>query len=223
MNIHLTEEQKIKLSGSGAVYKIMKEILLREEILDQEKEHFWMLGLARSGQLQYVELVSMGSVKSVTVEPMNVFRLAVMKGSVSVIMVHNHPGGDLDPSFEDKDLTDNLIQVGNILNIQVLDHLIITNKKYISFKDAGIMDELEASTKFVPPFMLAERIRKEEKKIREEVAKQNLDKGIKKGKKERNIEIAKEMLKEGLPIELIIKLTGLTKKEVEKMKNDAST
>ena len=168
MTIELTDQQKIKLINSDDVYSVMQEILLREEKIDQEKEHFWMIGLAQNSRMQYIELVSMGSVKATTVEPMNVFRWAVMKGSVKVIMANNHPSGELKPSEADKDITDRLIQVGLILNIQVIDHMIISVKSYMSFADIGLLAELEKSTKWVPQFELIERIRKEEKKIRED-------------------------------------------------------
>ena len=227
MAIKLTSKHKIKLLNSNDVYRVMQDILLREDKIDQEKEHFWMIGLALNNGLQYIEQVSMGSVKSTLVEPMNVFRIAVMKGSVSVIIVHNHPSGELKPSADDKDVTDRLIQVGRILNISVIDHLIITKNSFLSFTDFGLIEELKQSTKWVPQFELIERIRKEEKKIRLEMvkiaSKESLEKGLKTGKKEglkegekkKAIEIALNALKKGLSIDVIIELTGLTKKEIE--------
>jgi DNA repair protein RadC len=152
MTIKLSEEQKRKLSNSNDVYSIMQEILLREEKIDQEKEHFWMIGLNPVNRILYIELVSMGSVRATTVEPMNVFRIAVLKGAVNVIMVHNHPSGQVMPSEQDKDLTDRLIQVGRILNILVSDHIIISLKSYFSFANIGLMGELAQSTKWVPEF-----------------------------------------------------------------------
>ena len=210
MTIDLTEEQKIKLINSDDVYSVMQEILLREEKIDQEKEHFWMIGLAQNNRMQYIELVSMGSVNATTVEPMNVYRVAVLKGAVNVIMVHNHPSGELKPSDEDKDLTDRLIQVGRILNIKVIDHLVISVKSYLSFSDTGLLAELEQSTKWIPQFELIERIKKEEKKIREEAVKIEKEKTLQK--------VAKVGLKKGLSIDMISKLTGLTKAEIEKLK-----
>jgi DNA repair protein RadC len=192
----------------------MQEILLREEKIDQEKEHFWMIGLAQNCRMQYIELVSMGSVKATTIEPMNVFRWAVMKGSVKVILAHNHPSGELKPSDADKDIIDRLIQVGLILNIQVIDHMIISVKSYLSFADIGLLAELEKSTKWVPQYQLIERIKKEEQKIRDQAVKEAEEKGEKK----KAIEMANNSLKEGLPFELIAKLTGLTKEEIEKIK-----
>jgi len=242
MTIELTDEQKIKLLNSDDVYSVMQEILLREEKIDQEKEHFWMIGLAQNNRIQYIELVSMGSVNSTTVEPMNVFRIAVMKGSVNVIMVHNHPSGELKPSEKDKDLTDRLIQVGRILNIHVIDHLIISTEAYLSFSDIGLLFVLEQSTKWVPQFELIERIQREEKKIRMEAVKAAEKKGIEKGKKEGKkvgliegkekgikegkkvgIEtglkkVAKNMKKKGTPIDFIAEITGLSIEEIKKIK-----
>ena len=225
MKIALTDEQKKAIvNGSDMVYTIMRDILVREEILDREREHFWILGLSICSQLQYIELIGLGSVRAVIVEPMNVFRLAVMKGCVNIILVHNHPSGNLKPSTEDKNITDKLIQVGEILNIEVFDHLIISDEGHYSFLDEGLLGELQKSTKYVPPYLLIERLKKEEAKIRKEVAKQNLQKGIDKGKKEgekqKAIGIAKEMIKNNEPLEKIVKYTGLTKKEIEKLQAD---
>jgi DNA repair protein RadC len=214
MTIELTDEQRIKLLNSDDVYSVMQEILLREEKIDQEKEHFWMIGLAQNSRMQYIELVSMGSVKATTIEPMNVFRWAVMKGSVKVILAHNHPSGELKPSDADKDITDRLIQVGLILNIQVIDHMIISVKSYLSFADIGLLAELEKSTKWVPQYQLIERIKKEEKKLREQAVKAAEEKGEKK----KAIEIAKGMKSKGYSSDEIIDLTGLTKEEIEKLK-----
>jgi DNA repair protein RadC len=180
----------------------MQEILLREEKIDQEKEHLWMIGLATNNRILYLELVSLGSVKATTVEPMNVFRVAVMKGAVNVIMVHNHPSGELVASAADKDLTDRLIQVGRILNIQVIDHLIISTESYLSFADEGIMKELQQSLKWVPEFEIVDRIRKEEKKIREEAVREAKkvakNEGLKEGLEKGKVEGKKEGLQEGI-------------------------
>ncbi|MFQ1017967.1 JAB domain-containing protein [Gilliamella sp. BG7] len=102
-----------------------------------------------SGFILYIELIALGSYKSVNIEPMNMFRVAVMKNASRVILVHNHPSGSLIPSEADKDITDRLIQVAHILNIELTDHLIITPKTYISFRSIKLMEELEQSLKYV--------------------------------------------------------------------------
>ena len=133
-------------------------------------------------------------------------------------MVHNHPSGELTPSKADLETTDRLIQVGKILNIEVLDHLIITEENYMSFGDTGRMDELAESTKWVPTFELIDKIKKEEAQIRKEAVKEAKEKAHKKGIKEGKIETAKEMKKNNEPLEKIVRYTGLTKTEIEKLK-----
>jgi len=191
---------------------------MREDKIDREKEHFWVVGLANNLRIRYVELISMGGVRHTAIEPMNVFRWSVMKGCVQVIMVHNHPSGNLKPSAIDIDLTDHLFQVGRILNINVLDHLIISTKSYMSFADTKLLEKLAESPKYVPPFEQIERIRAEEKKIREEAVRFAEEKGIEKGEKKKAIEIAKGLKKDGISIEIISKNTGLTIKEIERLK-----
>jgi DNA repair protein RadC len=188
----------------------MQNILLREEKIDQEKEHFWMIGLATNNRILYVELVSLGSANSITIEPMNVFRVAVLKGAVKAIIAHNHPSGELKPSDADKDLTDRLIQVGRILNIPIIDHLIISLNSYMSFADTGLLEQLERSIRWVPAFELVDRIKKEEKKIRDQMIFEEKEKAMKK--------VAKSALKKGLSIEDISELTGLTREEIARLK-----
>ena len=168
MDIKLTKHDKRYIEGTDDVYSIMQRVLLRDNQIDQEKEHLWMIGMNQAGYILYIELIALGSYKSVDVEPMNVFRVAVMKNASRVILVHNHLSGSLMPSDADKDITDRLIQVGRILNIDLIDHLIITPKSYIGFRSTKLMDELEQSLKYVPTYQVVERIRKEEKLIAKE-------------------------------------------------------
>ncbi len=222
MEIHIPKDQKKILSKPSDIYPIMKEILLRDNTIDRNREHFWAVGLAQNLLLQYVELISLGGTKATTVEPMNVFRLAVMKGSARIILVHNHPSESLTVSDPDKSITDRLYQVGKILDIDVEDHLIITPGEYYSFAESGLLAELAKSTKWLPKFELEERYRQEKETIvlemleRQEMMVQDaLAKGKKEGVKDRNIEIARNMLQEGFEISVIRKLTGLTKKVIE--------
>lgn len=214
MNIRLSDKHKKKVSSSIDLFEVMRHILLRDNKVDREKEHFWLICLANNNLILNIELVSLGSVNATVVKPMNVFRVAVMKGAVSVVLCHNHPSGELVPSKEDKDVTDRLVQVGRILNIEVVDHLIITTQTYMSFKDTGLMDEILESTKWVPNFTIAEEIRKEEAKIRKLAVKEAKEKA---SKKEKN-QIAKELKRNNVDVEIIIKSTGLTKEEIEKLR-----
>lgn len=137
MNVRLTKDDKIQVSGPSDIFEIMRKVLLRENKLGQQKEHFWVIGLAASNKISYIELVSLGSVSAAIINPLEVFSLAVQKKSPHIILVHNHPGGTLKPSKEDIGLTKNIVKGGKILHITVLDHLLITTDGYYSFEEKG--------------------------------------------------------------------------------------
>ena len=171
MDIKLGKNDKRYIEGSDDVFSIMQRVLLRENKIDKEKEHFWIIGMNEAGYILYIELIALGSVKAVNIEPMNVYRVAVMKNATRVIAIHNHPTGRLAPSKADLDITDRLIQVGRILNIALVDHLIISTEAYESFRSMGIMDDLEKSLTYVPTYQVVEQIRKEEKAIARDAVK----------------------------------------------------
>lgn len=84
-------------------------------------------------------VVAMGTLTSVEVHPRDVFREAVRLNAAAVIVAHNHPSGDPEPSAEDRDLTERLRQAGRLLGIPLLDHFIITREAYVSLADRGLL------------------------------------------------------------------------------------
>ena len=208
MTIRLSDKDKIKVLNSGDLYGIMQRILLRENKIDRDREHFWVVGLASNLRILFIELVSLGTVNKAIVEPMEVFSLALQKRAIYVILVHNHPSGDLIPSKEDKDVTDRLIQTGLIVNTLVLDHLIISEENYISFGDEGIIDELGKSTKYVPPYALVERLKAQAKELSQLKVRQE------------KVRFAKLMKEANEPLEKIIQFTGLSREEIEQIEMD---
>ncbi|OCG71232.1 hypothetical protein A9G41_03555 [Gilliamella sp. Nev5-1] len=227
MDIKLTKHDKRYIESTDDVYSIMQRVLLRENKIDQEKEHLWIIGMNQAGYILYIELIALGSYKSVNIEPMNVFRVAVMKNASRVILVHNHPSGSLIPSAADKDITDRLIQVAHILNIELTDHLIITPKTYISFRSIKLMAELEQSLKYVPTYQVVERIRKQEKQIAKEKLAVERDKTKtaqqkakaekarrEKAESEKKI-LINALLEKGVSIENIAKILGITVRAVK--------
>ena len=122
-----------------AVATILQSILKAESPIDREKEHFWTIGLNTRNVVKYVDLTSLGTLNASLVHPREVFRLAVMKGIASIILGHNHPSGDSEPSEEDIRLTRRLVEAGKILGIEVLDHIIVANSNHLSFKAQGLM------------------------------------------------------------------------------------
>jgi DNA repair protein RadC len=207
MNVKLTKTQKIKLTSSADIYKIMQQILLRENKIDRNKEHFWTIGLDNAHRILYVELISLGTTTSAPIEPMQVYRVAILKGAVQMVLVHNHPSGEIKPSKEDINITDRLIQVGNIIGIKVLDHLIIAEKTYNSFNDTELLSKIEESTQYMPSYKLQAQIKKEAEEI-----------GKEKGKTEKVKELLKMMLEKNYTIKQIMELTGISKAQAEKLK-----
>ncbi len=207
MHIKLTNSRKIQVLCSDDIYGIMQKILLRENKIDRNREHFWTISLDSANKILNIELVSMGSVTQTIVEPMEAFSVPLQKRAVRIILVHNHPSGNLKPSEGDRDVTDRLIQVGRILRTPVLDHLIITEKTYFSFKDVGLLQELEKSTKYMTAYELKRRYQKEA-----------LERGNVEGKKEKAIEMAKAMKEEGIAIEIIAKISGLSPTMIKRLK-----
>lgn len=203
MTIQLTDAEKIKILNGDDLFGVMQKILLREEKIDQNREHFWVVGLETNCRILFIELVSLGTVNRTYAEPMEVFSLALQKRAVRIIIVHNHPSGDLKPSEEDIDVTDRLFQVGRIVNTPVEDHLIISLKSYLSFKQIGLLDKISKSTKYVPEYELAHKYRLEGEEL---------------GKKDRSIEIAKKMKLDSINLETISKFTGLTIEEIKKIR-----
>lgn len=209
MNIKLANKAKIKIQNSDDIYSVMQRILLRENKTDRNREHLWTISLDNAHKILNIELVSMGSIRATVIEPMEVFSIPLQKRAVKLVLVHNHPSGKLIPSIADKDVTDRMIQVGNIMHIQVLDHLIISESSYYSFANTGLLKELEASTRYVPEFVLKERYQK--------AAKQ---KGEQLGENRKAKDMARMMKKEGYPVDEITKLTGLSKASINRLKTD---
>ena len=164
----------------------MQQILLRENKIGRNKEHFWIVCLSNIDRIMLIELLGLGTENATLVDPTEVFSFALQKQAKKLIMVHNHPDEVvLLPSDADMDLTNHMYQVGKFLNLPVLDHLIINEKKFLSFANTHVLERLARSKKYVLQYKEeAERImekgRKEGMKIGEIVGR---EKGKKEGEK----------------------------------------
>lgn len=112
--------------------------LVRGRLRGKKKEYFLVLLLDTRGQLIKTAEISVGSLDSSIVHPREVFKEAISASAASVIFVHNHPSGDPEPSEDDIQLTKRLAQAGEIMGIDVLDHIIIGDKNYLSLKSKGL-------------------------------------------------------------------------------------
>ena len=206
MNVRLSQDQKIKLLNSEDVYSIMQQILLRENKIRRNQEHFWVIGLNNANKILFIELVSLGAVNRVTVDPPDVFRMAIYKLAVKMILVHNHPSGNLTPSKADEDFTDRLIKVGKLIKIDVLEHLIISEEGYTSLADNGTIDRLKKSG-------LYEIMDKEKSRMKDFQQKIEKEKAV----KANSLEIAKKLKESGMGEQDIKKMTGLRLGEIREL------
>jgi DNA repair protein RadC len=108
--------------------------VVRSQLKGKKKEHFLVLCLDTRNRLINCKPVSIGSLDTSIVHPREVFKEAVSSSAASVIFVHNHPSGDPEPSKEDVELTKRLAKAGEIIGIDVLDHIIVCDKSYVSLK-----------------------------------------------------------------------------------------
>jgi DNA repair protein RadC len=227
MKVRLKVSQKVKLSSAMQVYRVMREVLMRERTIDRSKEHFWIVCLAANNKLLLLELISFGSSRATVVEPTDVFSFALQKKAAQVIMVHNHPSGELVPSLRDKQITEKMAAIGAFVKVPVIDHLIISESGYYSFADSGLLKQIMDDTHYDLTFqqidMLLARMNHTEKKLKAaqkekeiKVAQAELktEKEVKKSK----MEVAKKLLKRKLSVDEIMAITGLSKREVSGLK-----
>jgi DNA repair protein RadC len=113
--------------------------LLMEDLRYLDKEHFVCLFLNTKNHVIGRETISMGSLNATVVHPREVFRSAIQRSSASILCAHNHPSGDPTPSHEDIELTQRLMEAGEIIGIDVLDHLVIGDGTFLSMKERGLM------------------------------------------------------------------------------------
>jgi DNA repair protein RadC len=116
-----------QINGDEQAWKEMREFG------DEDREHFIVLGLDTKLRVLYREVVGIGTLNSFEVHPREVFKKAVMSSANSIIIGHNHPSGDVEPSDADRKVYEVLKRCGKILDIQVIDALVFSKEKYYSF------------------------------------------------------------------------------------------
>lgn len=126
--------------------KVEKEVVINspedivrevEHIRENKKENLVVLYLDARNRLIYKETVSIGTLNANLIHPREVFEPAVRNLAAQIIIVHNHPSGDPEPSKDDLEVTKRLLEAGKLLGIDIMDHIIIAKTSYFSFKEKG--------------------------------------------------------------------------------------
>lgn len=123
-----------RIDGSRSVAELFVPMLS-----DLSYEEFWVLYLNRSNKILSSEKISQGGVSGTVVDVKLIFKPALEKLASAIILCHNHPSGNKQPSSEDIAITKKCVDAGKILSVNVLDHIIISHEDYYSFADSGIM------------------------------------------------------------------------------------
>jgi DNA repair protein RadC len=112
---------------------------IRSSIKDKAKEHFKLILLNPRNKIIGISTISIGTLNASLVHPREVFKDAIVHSAASVVLAHNHPSGDPEPSGDDLKITKKLVDSGKILGIEVLDHIIIGKERFKSFKEEGLI------------------------------------------------------------------------------------
>ena len=126
--------KRTKITCSQDVYDS-----IRPHLMDLSHEEFWILCLNRANEIIKIHQISSGGISGTVADPKLIFKVAIDHLASSIILIHNHPSGNLQASQADIALTEKVKNAGQTLEIPVLDHLIFTDEDYLSFADKGMM------------------------------------------------------------------------------------
>lgn len=113
--------------------------LLEEFLADADREHFVAIYLNIKNEPTAIHTVSIGTLNSAQVHAREVFKGAMLANAAAIIIGHNHPSGDPTPSKEDTKITDALVDIGRIIGIEIIDHIIIGHGRFVSLKAKGMI------------------------------------------------------------------------------------
>jgi DNA repair protein RadC len=113
--------------------------LVGKKLKKEPREHFLVILLNARHEATAVETISIGSLNASIVHPREVFKPALLASAASVVLVHNHPSGDCEPSEEDLSITKRLVECGELLGIGVLDHVIVASRGVVSFRSRQLL------------------------------------------------------------------------------------
>lgn len=135
----LIKNENLRLSREAITEPSLAVNFIRAEITDYSKEHFFVLNLDVRNRIIDIDMISKGTLTSSLVHPRETFESAIRKHAASIMVAHNHPSGDANPSEDDIKISKRLAESGRILGIELIDHIIITKYSYCSLKNKGLI------------------------------------------------------------------------------------
>jgi DNA repair protein RadC len=145
----LTRNSTLAIRDSQDVATVFQDLLSLEDTIDRDKEHFYVMHVNARQQVHLVELVAIGTLNHAEIHPRETFRRAIVEGSYSIVVAHNHPTGDVTPSEADITLTRSLHEAGELLLIPLLDHIIFADRQalFSSFRENKTQSTLQTPRK----------------------------------------------------------------------------
>ena len=143
----LGKRQELELELKALHIKDPQSVVkvVRASIKDKAKEHFKLILLNTRNKVIGISTISIGTLNANLVHPREVFKDAIMHSAASVVLAHNHPSGDPEPSEEDIAITKRLVEAGKIVGIEVTDHIVIGKNSFCSFRERGLISDLPVS------------------------------------------------------------------------------
>ncbi len=214
-----TKIKKTKYCTSENAYKIFKDILQYEKYELKRKEHFWIMGIDREGYICCIYIVAIGGENFVKLQGIDIFDLAIDKKSKDIVIIHNHPGCKHPiPSENDINFTNKLYHACLQFGLRIIDHLIIGDEGCYSFEDSEMLLHIMEDYEYQPYHYIKEQLEIEKKEYAKIYAEEHSEEYAKKHIRENTEIIASNLLSSGIPIDIVMFSTGLSRSQVEEIK-----
>lgn len=138
--VHLVKDKSVTIEPTTDVIRSVADAAqVCESIAGKDREHLMCIWLNARHKMIGHEIISIGSLTASIAHPREIFKGAIVAGASGIILCHNHPSGEPDPSEEDKRLTRRIAQAGQILGIELLDHVVVAERGHVSLKALGCL------------------------------------------------------------------------------------
>lgn len=134
INLKVETIYNVKITNTSKVYEYYKD-----KFKDKNQEYFYAIYLDNSKRIIKDKLLYIGTINQTLIHPMDIFKEAYLSSAISIVCLHNHPSGNVLPSKNDIDITNNLKSIGNLMGIEIVDHIIIGQNNYYSFYENGLI------------------------------------------------------------------------------------
>lgn len=139
VRVELVKEKNLLVDNKRITTPEAAYEILRKYLGNPDREHFVLMCLNTKNEVTHIHTVAIGTLNAAPIHPRELFKTAILANSAAIIIAHNHPSGDPTPSQQDIEITKRLDEAGEILGINILDHIICGSETFTSFKAKGLL------------------------------------------------------------------------------------